>query len=418
MTQTNIDFADLSETLQRLLRLMNTPLGLISEGERLLPHLEALAQTFRDLGCVDVELTPKGVLYATLPARTFTQQPQAPVIGFLAHYGPLSDEPIRPGWRLLNYNGGDIVIKKEAGIRLTLEDFPDLHRLTGKSLLVSDGRQPLALNSRVGVAMMWGILDFFARRPEQPHAEIRFALTPEGLIARHEAHFDIERFGADYAYVLEAPGLGTLITECFNAATAEVVMRGRAAFPGYAQGKMVNAIKLLTNFIDGLPRDESPERTEGHQGFYHPVMTTGSVHEASALILIRDFGFESFEVRKSRLRAMAEDYEHYGEGTCTIEFVPEYENMGRVLSRSSRVIKTAMRACRSKGVTPEASSLRGTTDGARLTAKGVPCPAFFTGSLFKEAGAYYETLPVHFLEKTQSILIELAIESAGLKTLS
>lgn len=416
-TQSDINFANLPPVLQRLLRWMNVPLEQRTRGDLIFPFVSELAAEFTRLGARDVEITPHGALFATIPATGGCGE--GPKLGFLASFGDfVDDRPHLPGWRLVTFHGGDIVVNREKDVILNMSRYPELARGLGHDFLVSDGAAPLNLKHRAGIALMLGILEHHHRHPEHPHTEIRLAVTPESLISHGEKFFDLERFGADYAYELTAPGYGHVVTECFNAARAVVTIRGRDCFPGAAKGRMLNAIRLMRHFLEDMPRDETPERTEDQEGFFHVAHIEGSVAMARALILIRDFGFDSFEVRKSQLTAMSQDFEKYGRGTCTVDIIDEYENMGRIMSRSSRVVKEAMHACRAKGISPEAVSVRGTMDGARLTSRGLPCPGLFTGAQFIEEGPLFEVLPTTSLDKAQSVVLEIVRTSANLKSLA
>ncbi len=264
-----INFENLPSVLQRVLRLLGTPLEQKTRGDTIFPYINELAQEFKALGAEDVEVNPYGVLFASLPQKG---PRNAPKLGFLASYGRLTHEvPNAPDWKLLRYHGENIAIDPLQDVVLSNKRLPELSRFLGEELLVSAGARPLNLTTRVGIAMMLGILEHFQKHPDLEHAALRFAVVPETLIAGGEKYFDLERFGADYAYELVAPGLGTLVTECFNAARAVVTLRGKDVFPGYGKDRLVSAIRLMHDFIDDLPRDELPERTEGHEGYYHPV---------------------------------------------------------------------------------------------------------------------------------------------------
>ncbi|EJW99696.1 peptidase T, partial [gut metagenome] len=300
-------------------------------------------------------------------------------------------------WRIVRYQGKDIVLDAEKEILLSRERFPELDRYHGQDLVVTDGHTLLGADDKAGIAAIMTMVDAVTSHPDMPHAKICLAFTPDEEVGRGTENFDIQTFGADYAYTVDGGELGELNSETFCAAIATVTMKGVSVHPGSAKNKMINALRLITHFIDSMPPEEVPEKTEGYEGFYHPIRIEGGVEEASLLMLIRDHDRRHFELRKRALKAKEADYQSYGEGVCTISIKDQYFNMREYLDPVPAVMEIARAAYRAVGVTPRERPVRGGTDGSRLSERGLPCPNLFTGGL--NFHGIYECLPVESLEK-------------------
>lgn len=420
MIKTDTDISKLPRVLQRFLHYISfdtrsdgaCPSSPSTPGQRALA--EALCEELKSLGVADAHVTEHGIVMASIPATPGCEN--HPAMGFIAHMDTSPEADGGPvNWRIVSYKGGDIVLDAEEEIVTKVSRFPELKRYAGQQVVVTDGHTLLGADDKAGVAVVMGVADALMSNPDSPHARICIAFTPDEEISRGTEHFDIKAFGADYAYTVDGGELGEIDVETFNAAIAKVTMHGTVVHPGIAKGKMVNALRLLTNFLSALPKDETPERTSGREGFFHPIRIEGGVDEAMAIILIRDHDEDAFEVRKSRLAARAYDYDRYGKGTCRIVMRDQYYNMKKYLKRTPKVLQAAKAALRACGVTPVKNPVRGGTDGAKLSEAGLPCPNLFTGGLYFHG--VHECLPVPSLLKAEEVAVTLARMSAEIESL-
>lgn len=374
-----------------------------------------LVRELLSLGVTDARMSPEGVVTGSIPASRGCED--CPAIGFIAHMDTSPEAKGGPvNWRIVRYQGKDIVLDAEKEILLSRERFPELDRYHGQDLVVTDGHTLLGADDKAGIAAIMTMVDVVTSHPDMPHAKICIAFTPDEEVGRGTENFDIQGFGADYAYTVDGGELGELNSETFCAAIATVTMRGVSVHPGSAKNKMVNALRLVMHLMNSMPADEVPEKTEGYEGFYHPIRVEGGVEEATLLMLIRDHDRRRFESRKAVLQAREAEYNSYGEGTCTISIKEQYLNMQEYLQDVPAVMELARAAYRAAGITPRERPIRGGTDGARLSERGLPCPNLFTGGL--NFHGIYECLPVESLEKSAEVTIRLAELSARMQSLS
>lgn len=383
-----------------------------SEGQR--EFAEALVKELQSFGVEDVRLTPEGIVMATIPATAGCET--SPAMGLIAHMDTSPDAVGGPvNWRITRYQGNDIVLNAEHEIMLSPNRFPELNRYIGQDIIVTDGTTLLGADDKAGVAIVMSVVETLMKNPRIPHAKLCIAFTPDEEISRGTDHFDLKAFGADYAYTIDGGELGELDSETFNAAIARVTFNGLSVHPGYAKGKMINAAMMLNDFLKALPRDETPERTEGYEGYYHLIRMEGTVERASAILLIRDHDRDAFEVRKSRLAARAEDYNRGSRHVVDVKIKDQYYNMKDKLKETPVVLSIARAAMESVGVMPVEKPIRGGTDGARLTQMGLPCPNIFTGGM--NYHGIYECLPIPSFIKAYEVVLEVASRSARVKSL-
>ncbi|MCD8039122.1 MAG: peptidase T [Lachnospiraceae bacterium] len=322
-----------------------------------------------------------GYVYAQIPSN-LTGKAKAPAIGFIAHMDTsevVSGASVSP--RIIeNYDGNDIVLNAELNIVTRVSEFPMLAGCKGKSLIVTDGNTLLGGDDKAGVAEIMAMAEYFLKNPDVKHGKICIGFTPDEEVGNGVEYFDIEGFGADYAYTVDGGELGDMNYECFNAAGATLTVKGKSVHPGYAKNIMKNAIKLGLEFIEALP-DERPENTEGYEGFYHVDRIDADVEKATLEFIIRDHDSVKFEERKKIFARTAEALnEKYGEGLFEVEIKDQYRNMREMIEKELFIVDGAAEAMRRAGVEPKISPIRGGTDGARLSFDGLLCPNLCTGS--------------------------------------
>lgn len=375
----------------------------------------ALVEELKDLGIENAHVGEGGVVYAFIPATPGFED--APAVGFIAHMDTSPDAPgagVKP--QIVHYEGGDVVLNAEKGIVFRAAQFPEIRKYAGEDVVFTDGTTLLGADDKAGVAAIMDMCARVAADPAIPHAKLCIGFTPDEEVARGTKNFDIEHFGAKYAYTFDGGEAGTLESENFNGGTAFVTVKGVGVHPGSSKGKMVNAIRFAAKFIERLPADMSPETTEGHEGFLHPNKVTGSVVSATVRILIRDHDRALYEAKKQILRDIAAAMNaEYPQAPVTVEIKDSYENMKPYLDRAPKVLEIVRAAYRDAGLEPIEEPIRGGTDGARLSAKGLPCPNVFTGGM--NFHGIYECIPVRSLEKAAEVALCLARRSAGVKSL-
>ncbi len=342
--------------------------------------LNHLLEEMLRIGLTEVEIDEYGYVTGTIPA-TGPCAAETPVIGFISHVDTspeMNGANVRPQV-IENYDGGDIALRG-AGLILSPKDFPELAALAGHTLITTDGTSLLGADDKAGIAEILTAAEYLMTHPEVPHGRIRIGFTPDEEIGRGVDFFDVERFGADFAYTMDGSAAGELEYENFNAAAARVAIRGRGIHPGYAKGKMVNALQVACELNGLLPAWERPEHTEGYEGFFHPVSISGDVDAAVMEYIIRDHARGRFEEKKSVLMSAAAFLNaRYGEGCVTVALTDQYHNMRERVEEHPEVIEMAVRAIELAGMTPVVKPIRGGTDGARLSYMGLPCPNLFTG---------------------------------------
>lgn len=371
---------------------------------------EELCKELQMLGAQNARVGKGGVVYAELPATPGSEA--KPCVGFVAHMDTSPDAPgdnIRP--QILRFEGKDVVLHAERGIVFPVERFPDILRHTGEDVIFTDGTTLLGADDKAGIAAIMGMLEHLRAHPEIPHAKIAVAFTPDEEVSRGAENFDIPAFGADYAYTFDGGDVGLLESENFNAGTAVVRFEGVGVHPGSSKGKMVNALRHLAKFIEQLPAEMSPECTEGYEGFLHPNRASGTVTGALVNILIRDHDKAKYEEKKTLLCDLVETFNReVPKAKVTIEIRDAYENMRPYLEKFPEVLEVAREAYRRAGLTIKEPPVRGGTDGARLSARGLPTPNLFTGGL--NYHGIYECLPIPSLCKARDVAVEIAKLSA------
>lgn len=333
------------------------------------------------LGASDVNMDKYGYVTATIPASPGAEH--APVIGLIAHVDTspdLSGHNVRPQV-VSNYQGGDIPLGS-SGYVLSPQDFPDLNQVIGHDIVTTDGTTLLGADDKAGIAEIMTIADYLLNNPEITHGKVRIAFTADEEIGHGVDHFDVEAFGADFAYTLDGGQEGELEYECFNACSAEIKAQGRNIHPGYAKGKMINALQALCDVHNMLPENERPENTEGFNGFYHLIEMSGSVDAALSRYIIRDHSRELFEERKTRLAGAVRTVNaQLGGEILTLTLTDQYYNMREKIEPHMELINIAAQAMLQARVQPIIRPIRGGTDGARLSFMGLPCPNLFAGGI-------------------------------------
>lgn len=354
-------------------------------------------------GLQDVELDDMGYLYATLPANT---DQQVPTIGFIAHMDTSPDasgKDVKP--RIIkNYDGKDIILSE--GIVTSPSKFPELLNHVGEDLIVTDGTTLLGADDKAGIAEIVQTMVYLQAHPEIKHGKIRVGFNPDEEIGMGAHHFDVEKFGCDFAYTMDGSEVGEIEFENFNAAAAHITINGCSVHPGYAKDKMVNAARIATELVGMLPADETPETTEGYEGFFHLTHTSGTVEKAQLSFIIRDHDREYFESRKAEMTDIVETInEKYGEGVAVLELKDQYYNMREMVEPKMFIIDIAKQAIAEAGMTPKIKAIRGGTDGAQLSFKGLPCPNIFAGGL--NFHGPHEFCPVQSLEKAMMTVVNI-----------
>ena len=366
-------------------------------------HLE---KELREMGLSDISLDDNGYLMATLPGNTGRKD--VPTVGFIAHLDTspdMSGRHVSP--RIVeNYDGGDITLNAEKGIVLSPSEFPELKNYIGQPLIVTDGNTLLGADYKAGIAEIITAVAYLKAHPEIEHGDIRIAFNPDEEIGQGAHKFDVERFGADWAYTMDGGEIGELEYENFNAAVAKVTICGRNVHPGYAKHKMINSLRIATQFAIMLPRWETPEHTEGYEGFYHLVSIEGTVEKTTLTYIIRDHDRDRFERRKKELEHLTRKINNEFPGVATLEIKDQYYNMREKIEPVMHIIDIALQAMKDAGVEPKVVPIRGGTDGAQLSFKGLPCPNIFAGGL--NFHGRYEFVPVPSMEKATQVIVEIA----------
>lgn len=364
---------------------------------------EYLRDELKAEGLTDVELDEHGYVYATLPANT---DKDVPVVGFIAHYDTSPDcsgKDIHA--RVVhNYDGGDITLSE--GIVSSPDKFPELLAHKGEDLIVTDGHTLLGADDKAGIAEIVQAMVYLMQHPEIKHGKIRVGFNPDEEIGRGAALFDVEKFGCRFAYTMDGGEVGELEFENFNAASAKIKVNGCSVHPGYAKGKMVNAARVATELVRMLPQDETPETTEGYEGFYHLTDIRGNCESATVSLIIRDHNRRKFEARKERVEEIvAVINAKYGKAVAVLDLHDQYYNMREKIEPMMYIIETAQQAMKEAGVTPHIQPIRGGTDGAQLSFKGLPCPNIFAGGI--NFHGPYEFCPVQSLEKGMATVVNI-----------
>lgn len=362
-----------------------------------------LEKELEAIGLEDITLDDNCYLMATLPANTAKK---VPTIGFIAHLDTspdMSGKNVTP--RIVSYKGGDIVLCAEENVVLSPGMFPELNDYKGQDIIVTNGKTLLGADDKAGVAAIISAVQYLKDHPEIEHGKIRIGFTPDEEIGQGADHFDVEKFGCEWAYTIDGGQIGELEYENFNAAGAKVTFKGLNVHPGYAKNKMLNASLLAIEFASWLPVSQRPEHTTGYEGFYHLTNMSGTVEEASLSYIIRDHVRILFEEKKEQLRLLVKRMNEIHPGSTTLELRDQYYNMREVVEPKKYIVDLAFEAMEAVGVKPLVKPIRGGTDGARLSFMGLPCPNIFAGGL--NFHGRYEFLPVGSLEKSMQTIIKI-----------
>lgn len=365
-----------------------------------------LKEELLSLGLEEVELDENGYLFATLPANT---DKPLPVIGFISHMDTspdMSGKHVSP--RIVKaYDGSDIELCAEENITLSPSQFPELLDHKGEDLIVTNGKTLLGADDKAGLAEIVSAMVYLKEHPEIKHGKIRVGFNPDEEIGEGAHKFDVKKFGCDWAYTMDGGEVGELEYENFNAAVAKITFKGRNVHPGYAKHKMINSIRVANRFCAMLPSHETPEHTEGYEGFYHLIAFNGNVEETTVSYIIRDHDRAHFESRKKEVEHLVHKVNaEYGLGIATLELRDQYYNMREKIEPVMHIIDTAFTAMEAVGVKPSVKPIRGGTDGAQLSFKGLPCPNIFAGGL--NFHGRYEFVPIQSMEKAMKVIVKIA----------
>ncbi|AIZ62012.1 peptidase T [Bacillus safensis] len=365
-----------------------------------------LVEEMKSIGIQEVTMDENGYVMGTIPSNT---NKDVPTIGFLAHIDTATDftgKNVKPQLHE-NYQGGDITLNEDLHIVLSPQQFPNLQKYQGHTLITTDGTTLLGADNKAGIAEIMTAMHYLIEHPDIKHGKIRVAFTPDEEIGRGPHKFDVDAFGASYAYTIDGGPLGELQYESFNAAGAKVSIKGNNVHPGTAKDKMVSAAKIGMLFHNKLPSDESPEYTEGYEGFFHLTKFVGEVEEAELQYIIRDFDKEKFNNRKALFEKIANDLKAtYGENSITLSIQDQYYNMREKIEPVKHIVDIAHEAMENRSVTPVIEPIRGGTDGSQLSYKGLPTPNIFTGG--ENFHGKYEFISVENMVKATEVIVEIA----------
>ena len=376
--------------------------GLVPSTPQQMEFAKILAEELKDMGMQDVSLDKKGYLMATLPSNI---DKDVSTVGFISHLDTspdMSGKNVKP--RIVeNYDGNDIILNEKENIVLSPKQFPELTMYRGQSLVVTNGLTLLGADDKAGIAEIMTAMDYFIKNPDVKHGKVRIAFNPDEEIGLGAHHFDVEKFGCQFAYTMDGGEIGELEYENFNAAGAKVTFYGTNVHPGYAKNKMVNSMKIATKFMATVPANESPEYTDGYEGFYHLTGIGGDVEKTTVSYIIRDHDRKKFEERKAHLQMLVDKINsEFGDNTATLEVKDQYYNMKEKVEPVKYIVDIASEAIRQAGVEPKVKPIRGGTDGAQLSFKGLPCPNIFAGG--HNFHGKYEFVPIQSMEKATEVV--------------
>lgn len=362
-----------------------------------------LRKELESMGLDNISLDANCYLMATLPANT---DKKVPTIGFIAHMDTspdMSGHHVNP--RILKYEGGKVVLNEEQGIVIDPAQFPEIEDFKGQEIIVTDGTTLLGADDKAGIAEIISAVEYFQQHPEIKHGDIRIAFNPDEEIGMGAHHFDVERFGCDWAYTMDGGYPGELEYENFNAASAKVTFKGLNVHPGAAKHKMLNSIRVANQFAMMIPRWETPEHTEGYEGFYHLIAIEGNVEKTVLTYIVRDHDRERFESRKRELEHLCHKINCEFPDCASIDIKDQYYNMREKIEPVMHIIEIAEKAMKNAGVTPKVQPIRGGTDGAQLSFKGLPCPNIFAGGM--NMHGRYEYVAIPSMEKAMMTIVEI-----------
>ncbi len=369
-----------------------------------------LVEELKSIGMQDVTIDENAYIMATLPSNV---EHDVPVIGFVSHFDTTPDftgANVKPQI-IKDYDGEDIVLNKEQDIILSPNYFKDLLQYKGQTLITTDGTTLLGADDKAGITEIVTAMEYMINNPEIKHGKIRVGFTPDEEIGRGAHKFDVEKFGAEWAYTMDGSQIGELEYENFNAAGAKVTFKGKSVHPGYAKGKMINSMLLANKFISKLPKEEVPEKTKGYEGFFHVTGINGSIEETTVQLIIRDHDRKKFEKRKKLVKKIVDSinnkYEkQFGGDIAIAEIKDQYFNMKEKVEPVMHIVDVAERAMKELGIEPIIKPIRGGTDGSQLSYMGLPCPNIFAGG--HNFHGKYEYVPVESMQKAVEVIVKIA----------
>lgn len=366
----------------------------------------ALVEELKSIGMQKVSIDENAYIMATLPSNSAKK---LPIIGFISHFDTSPDftgANVKPQI-IENYDGSDIILDKEQNIVLSPAYFEDLLLYKGQTLITTDGNTLLGADDKAGITEIISAMEYLINHPEIEHGTIKVGFTPDEEIGRGAHKFDVKKFGADWAYTMDGSQVGELEYENFNAAGAIVTVKGKIVHPGYAKGKMINSMYIATEFINSLPQLETPEHTEGREGFFHLHNMIGAVEETKLQYIIRDHDRSHFEARKNVINKLAEDLNtQYGRDVISIEIKDQYFNMREKIEPVMHIVDIAEKAMIEANIKPLVKPIRGGTDGSQLSYMGLPCPNIFAGG--HNFHGRYEYVPVESMQKAIEVIVNIA----------
>lgn len=365
-----------------------------------------LVDELKSIGLSEVELDSNGYIMATLPSNT---DRIVPVIGFISHMDTSPDMTGRnvKARVVYNYDGNDILLNDEKVIVLETNRYPEIKNYIGQDIIVTDGTTLLGADDKAGLTAIVSAMEYLIAHPEIKHGKIRIGFTPDEEIGQGADHFDVAKFGAEWAYTIDGGEIGELEYENFNAAGAKITFKGLNVHPGYARHKMKNSMRIANQFMTMLPRHETPEHTEGYEGFYHLVAMEGNVEQSTLEYIIRDHDRSRFESRKTEVKHLVNKINaEFGENTATLELKDQYYNMREKVEPVMHIVDLAFAAMETAGVKPKVKPIRGGTDGSRLSYEGLPCPNIFAGG--HNFHGRFEFVPVQSMEKAMQVVINIS----------
>ena len=367
-----------------------------------------LASELKEIGMQEVTLDENGYVMATLPANVEGK----PTIGFIAHMDTAPDASGKNVKARIveNYDGQDILLNAEKNIVFEVAKYPEILDYKGQDIIVTDGTTLLGADDKAGLAEIVTACEYLIQHPDIQHGKIRVGFTPDEEIGQGADHFDVEKFGCDFAYTMDGGAVGELEYENFNAAGCKVKVHGVNVHPGYGYHKMINSMRIANHFATMLPRWETPEHTQGYEGFYHLIAMNGSVEETTLQFIIRDHDRARFESRKREIELLARKInQEYGEGTVEVEIRDQYYNMREMVEPVMHIVTLVEEAMKEVGVTPKVQPIRGGTDGARLSFEGLPCPNIFAGGV--NFHSRFEYLPIPSMEKAMEVILQIVAKA-------
>ena len=366
----------------------------------------ALVAELKDIGMQDVSIDENSYIMATLPSNS---DKELPIIGFISHFDTSPDftgANVKPQI-IENYDGSDIILNKEEDIILSPSYFEDLLLYKGQTLITTDGTTLLGADDKAGITEIISAMEYLINHPELKHGTIKVGFTPDEEIGRGAHKFDVKKFGADWAYTMDGSQIGELEYENFNAAGAVVTVKGKIVHPGYAKGKLINSMYIATQFINSLPKMETPEHTEGREGFFHLHTINGAVEETKLQYIIRDHDLSHFEARKNVINKLAAELNlQYGREVISVEIKDQYFNMREKIEPFMYIVKIAEEAMIQANIKPLIKPIRGGTDGSQLSYMGLPCPNIFAGG--HNFHGRYEYVPVESMQKAIEVIVNIA----------